>query len=151
MPKLSHFNRVFHSAAEREKAECPGAPVSHAGEATILVAEDDDELRGAIVEILREEVTWHVLEAHDGGEALALCRSGRAHAILLDERMPGLSGLEVLARLRAEGIATPVVLVTGDDDACDRASALGVDCVLGKPFTLQELVAVVRQALAGDC
>jgi FixJ family two-component response regulator len=69
---------------------------------------------------------------------------------ILDIRMPGLSGLDVDLRLRAQNIRVPVVLITASDDpALDRsAAAAGAICLLRKPFSTDALLGAVRRALS---
>ena len=112
---------------------------------TILVVEDDPELRGLIAEILADE-GYAVLEAGDGREALRIARRSGPAAILADQGLPGLSGLELLERLRA-GPATrriPVILLSGLEP--DRGGPRP-DGVLLKPFDLDALLAHVERVL----
>lgn len=117
------------------------APVPH----RILVAEDDLEMRCLIEEALRCD--GHDVVAVGSGlklfDTLRLCvRQGRMPDLVIsDVRMPGMTGLQALARLRAEGWKMPVVLITafGDDELFDEAAALGGSCVFSKPFDLDDL------------
>jgi two-component system, response regulator, stage 0 sporulation protein F len=122
-----------------------------AGRPTVLIADDDDDLRGAIVDLLRDEAQFDVLEAHDGLEALQLAISAHPQAIILDQRMPGLSGLEVVDRLKAAGLHIPVILMTAARDVTQLAANLGLPCYLGKPFDIDDLLAMVTRAVAGHC
>jgi len=122
----------------------------------VLLAEDDPALLELMSSALRTE-GFEVIEASDGLELLArleqLVRWRREvdapFAIVSDIRMPGLSGLEVLALLRRASWVTPVILISGfaDHEACDEAEALGATAVLAKPFDLDELRDAVRGAL----
>lgn len=81
--------------------------------------------------------------AHDGTEGLALARSGRYDAIVLDLLMPGMSGWQVCERLRADGIWTPVLMLTAKDGEWDQVEAFdaGADDYVTKPFPFTVLVA----------
>jgi DNA-binding response OmpR family regulator len=90
-----------------------------------------------------------VLVAHDGQSGIDLALSASPDILLLDLRMPGLDGLDVLARLKQEIPALPVVMLTGSKDVktAVRATQLGAFDYLTKPFVNDEVVAVVRRAL----
>ena len=77
----------------------------------ILVVEDDRTLRQALVFNLERE-GYDVRSAVDGEQALAAARDGGVDLLLLDLMLPGMSGLEVLRTMRAEGIDTPVVILS---------------------------------------
>jgi CheY-like chemotaxis protein len=125
--------------------------------APVLLAEDDRELRGLIAGMLRED-GFLVLEACDGLQLLdrieaAIAWGGRAHPpislVISDVRMPGMSGVDVLAILRCAYWKTPVILVSAFADATLRREAreLGASAVLAKPFELEELRSAVHTAL----
>jgi two-component system response regulator (stage 0 sporulation protein F) len=122
----------------------------------VLLAEDDRALLDLMSAALRDD-GYEVLEAADGLELLARleqlvrtrCDSEPPFAIVSDIRMPGLSGIEVLALLRRACWATPVILVSAfaDEDACEEAQLLGADALLAKPFEIGELRDAVRHVL----
>ena len=122
----------------------------------VLVAEDDRALLELISAALRED-GYEVIEASDGLELLArleqVVRARRDReppfAIVSDIRMPGLTGIEVLALLRRASWATPVILISAfaDDETCEEAHLLGANAVLAKPFEIDELRDAVREAL----
>lgn len=113
--------------------------------AQILIIEDDPKTAAALREGLR-------LDGHDavaattGEEGTTLCRSRTFDAIVLDWMLPGRSGIDVLKTLRADGIRTPVLLLTARDTIEDRVLGLdsGADDYLIKPFAFAELSARVR-------
>ena len=123
----------------------------------ILLVEDDDELRRLITAELRQR-GYDVAEAADGHAGLAYLNPwlvGRAaapppDAVVSDVRMPGWSGLEILAAVREAGLALPVVLVTafGSHTTHTAAQRLGASAMLDKPFELDGLCRVVRDAIA---
>ncbi len=113
--------------------------------AQILIIEDDPKTATAIREGL-------CLDGHDavatntGEEGATLCRSRPFDAIVLDWMLPARSGIDVLKMLRADGIRTPVLLLTARDTIEDRVLGLdsGADDYLIKPFAFAELSARVR-------
>lgn len=119
----------------------------------VLIADDDDEMRTALAEMLRR-AGYEVLEARNGAEVLeqvkesALCEEGglELDAVVSDIRMPGRSGLDVLVAIRAVSPELPVVLITGFGDAETHAQArwMGATAVLDKPFDAEELRSALR-------
>ena len=120
--------------------------------ATILVCDDEDSLRALICAALAGS-GHEIVEARNGGEALDRARALRPDLLLLDMRLPGRSGLEVLAELRADpGICdTPVIMLTAGTELAARRDALagGAAGFLGKPFSPLELLEIVGQRLGG--
>jgi CheY-like chemotaxis protein len=119
-------------------------------ESTILVADDDVEFRQAMAEIIALE-GWQVWEAADGEEALVCACEQNPDVLVLDHRMPRLTGLEVIQRLREDGNRVPVVLVSAAYEVRDLAMSVGVHCHLRKPFGVDELVTLLKRALQGKC
>jgi DNA-binding response OmpR family regulator len=114
---------------------------------TILIVEDDpDVVRVARAYLEREGYTVWV--ESDGEAGLRRAHTGRPDLVVLDWMLPGVSGLDVLRRLRAEG-ATPVVMLTARTEEADRVLGLelGADDYLSKPFSPRELVARVGAVL----
>lgn len=109
---------------------------------------DDDALIRRLVGFRLEEAGFEVIQAPDGESALDLVAERRFSVVLLDSQMPGLSGPEVLQRLRAScATATlPVIMVTAAASVDDRVAGLaaGADDYITKPFSLEEIVARVR-------
>jgi two-component system response regulator MprA len=116
----------------------------------ILVVDDDQAVRDALRRALTMQ-GYSVEVAADGEEALAtLSKNGAAVDLLVvDILMPGLDGLEVTRRLRADGNQLPILMLTARDQVSDRVAGLeaGADDYLVKPFALEELVARVRALL----
>ncbi|HVC88811.1 MAG TPA: response regulator transcription factor [Gaiellaceae bacterium] len=117
-------------------------------QAAILVVDDDAPIRRMLVRTLAAE-GYAVEPAADGGGALAAVERSAPDLIVLDVTMPGLDGLAVCRRLRAKGLATPVLLLTARDEVPDRVAGLdaGADDYLVKPFATDELLARVRALL----
>jgi two-component system, OmpR family, response regulator len=114
----------------------------------LLVVDDERRLARALQHGLSSE--GYVVDlAHDGGSALDAALEGRYDAIILDLMLPVLSGYEVVRRLRAAQVWTPVLMLTAKDGEYDEADALdeGADDYLTKPFSLVVLVAHIRALL----
>ena len=111
----------------------------------ILVVEDHEKVAQFIVKGLREE-HFAVDHAATGTEGLSMARVGEYDAIVLDVMLPGKNGFEVVAELRAKGIATPVMMLTAKANVEDRVQGLdvGADDYLVKPFAFAEFLARVR-------
>lgn len=117
--------------------------------ATILVADPEDEVRQAICEVMKEENGWSVLEAIAGAEALTIAVTRRPSAIVLAERLQGMSGAEVVLAIRRVGLKIPIVFLTAAREIEDIEESLGVTHHLRKPFGFDQLTAAVVQALGG--
>ena len=111
----------------------------------ILLVEDEPGIADFVVRGLREE-GFAVEHAADGPGGLHALRAGPWDAVLLDWWLPGLDGLAVLKRYRAEGGGDPVLFLTARDAVSDRVRGLdgGADDYLCKPFAFEELLARVR-------
>ena len=110
---------------------------------------DDDPTGGQFVKRGLEEQRWSVDLVADGEEGEALARSQPYDLVVLDMRLPGRSGLEVLRNLRARGFERPVLVLTAQDaiDAKVETLRAGADDYVTKPFAFEELLARV-EALA---
>ena len=114
----------------------------------ILVVEDDQMLREAVVALLKEE-EYLIHETENGEEGLYLASQGLYDLLILDIMLPGINGLEIVKRLRLQGISVPILLLTAKDSVQDRVIGLnsGADDYLVKPFAVQELLARVNALL----
>jgi DNA-binding response OmpR family regulator len=110
----------------------------------VLVAEDDEGLRAVLERGLREN-GYTVDAASDGDQALRYLETYEYEVAILDWRMPKVSGLDVIQRLRRRGSALPVLMLTAKDATSDRVTGLneGADDYLVKPFDFAELLARV--------
>jgi CheY-like chemotaxis protein len=124
-------------------------------EDSILVVDDDRDITRLAQEMLGR-AGFTVRAANNGFEALAIARQEQPGLILLDLKMPGLDGYEVLKRLKQDGATQdiPVFVVTGSvtDEEIKRKKvlALGAAQFLTKPFAIDELVEEIRQVLTGS-
>lgn len=111
----------------------------------ILIVEDEVSLADAIAAILKKE-QYFTDQVYDGADGLDYALSGIYDLILLDIMLPKMNGLDVLKRIRAEGLSTPVMLLTARTEVNDKIKGLdlGADDYLTKPFNKGELLARVR-------
>ena len=111
----------------------------------ILIAEDEISTAKALKVIL-EKSKFSVDIVHNGNDAWSYIQAGPYEVIVLDIMMPGMNGLEVLAKLRANNIKTPVLMLTAKGELEDRVAGLeaGADDYLPKPFATAELIARVK-------
>ncbi len=111
----------------------------------VLVAEDDEGLRSVLERGLRRN-GYTVDATADGEQALRHLQTYEYEVVIVDWRMPKISGLEVIQRLRRQGSAVPVLMLTARDEAADRVAGLdeGADDYLVKPFDFSELLARLR-------
>ena len=113
----------------------------------ILVVEDDEDVRELIACTL-EEHAYAVDQASDGRQALLRVAESCPELILLDMKMPRMNGWEFARQFHEQfGWPAPIVVVTASADAQARASEIGAEGHLGKPFALADLLAVVKQYL----
>jgi DNA-binding response OmpR family regulator len=108
----------------------------------ILMIEDDPGSR-QVVEMALQGEAYQLIEAVSGDEGLAKAHSERPDLILLDIHMPGMSGLDVCRRLRADGSLVPIIMLTARTDTIDKVVGLevGADDYVTKPFEVRELLA----------
>jgi DNA-binding response OmpR family regulator len=111
----------------------------------ILMIDDDLKVADAIATDLRAE-GYDVVQERTGEAGFFRAATEAFEVILLDLRLPGRSGLEILRALRANDVTTPVLIMTAPDTVEDRIAGLdaGADDYLGKPFALVELLSRVR-------
>ncbi|MET3576583.1 response regulator transcription factor [Bhargavaea ullalensis] len=114
----------------------------------ILIVEDEEN----IARVLQLELEFEGYEAgvaHAGDEGLIRFREGGWDLVLLDLMLPGLSGLDVLRRIRATDPAAPVILLTAKTEVEDKVAGLdlGANDYVTKPFEIEELLARIRAVL----
>ena len=111
----------------------------------VLIVEDEVRLASTLQDLL--ELNGYTADvSHDGESGLDNALSGIYDVVLLDVMLPKLDGFTVLRRLRAEGNATPVLMLTARSELSDRVEGLdcGADYYLTKPFEPKELLACIR-------
>ena len=111
----------------------------------VLLVEDEKNLSAAVCRLLQKE-RFVVDPVYTGPDGLDCALSGGYDAIILDVMLPGMDGFTILERIRAEGVKTPVMMLTARGDLEDRVRGLrgGADYYLPKPFQMEELVACLR-------
>jgi two-component system response regulator MtrA len=112
------------------------------GTKNILIIEDDEQSR-QVVRLAMQSQSYLLTEAKTGDEGLDVARSSEPDLILLDINMPGMSGLDVCRKLRAEGSLVPIIMLTAKSDTIDKVVGLevGADDYITKPFEVRELMA----------
>ena len=113
--------------------------------ATVLIVEDEHAVARGIQYALQQE-GYTVAVARSGEEGLEFATSQAPDVIVLDLRLPGMDGFDVLRRLRAAGSKAPVLVLTARDDEVDKVIGLelGADDYVTKPFSLRELMSRIR-------
>ena len=111
---------------------------------TVLVVDDDEDIRAGIALALRSEGA-EILQAADGNEALAVWRDHEPPVVVLDMMLPGLSGFLVLEELRESSSPPIVVMVTANEGKRHEqyAHSLGVHAYLTKPVPLETLIRTI--------
>jgi DNA-binding response OmpR family regulator len=117
-------------------------------EERILIVEDERAVARGLEYGLRQE-GFETLWAATGRQALDLARSADPQLILLDIRLPDLSGFDVCRQLRAEGKRQPILMLTARDEETDKVLGLelGADDYVVKPYSLREVISRVRALL----
>jgi two-component system response regulator QseB len=123
----------------------PSPPADAAAAPRLLLVEDDRDLAEILVELLTDE-GYRVDCARDGQEGLHYGLSRRYDLIVLDRGLPAVEGLDLLRRLRRQGVATAVLVLTALGTVADRVAGLdaGAEDYLVKPFDADELFARLR-------
>jgi two-component system, response regulator, stage 0 sporulation protein F len=118
---------------------------------SILVVDDDPEMRGLLLDVLRNE-GYDVVDAKDGTEAVLALRARRFDLILMDKNMPGPSGLDLLPGFRRVCPDSKIIMMTafGDVPSYIEAVEKGAAEYLFKPFRMEELKAAITKALLAD-
>lgn len=113
--------------------------------ARLLLVEDDSELVAMLCEVLGEE-GYAVDVARDGQRALHLALTRPYDVAVLDRLLPAIEGLDLLGKLRASAVTTPVLVLSALANPTDRVRGLdaGAEDYLGKPFDIDELLARLR-------
>ena len=110
--------------------------------ATILIVEDNPVYARLIADIL-SEADYHVQIAEDGPTALRMIAASPPALVVLDLMLPGMSGRDVLARLRTPGVLNLPVIIISANPAAHELLSQGANAVLIKPLTFDELLACI--------
>ncbi|BCL39255.1 response regulator [Nostoc sp. MS1] len=119
------------------------------GKGKVLIADDDDDSRIMLSFVLAEE-GWEVYEACNGKEAVEKVIEHKPDLLILDNRMPELTGVEVYQYLQTKGIKITVVFATAHDYLEELASTLGVIHFINKPYEIPKLLKMVESAYASS-
>jgi CheY-like chemotaxis protein len=113
----------------------------------ILVIDDDVEILGTVVDILEFE-GYEVARAFNGAEGLALVEQLQPVLVLLDMRMPVLSGWDFARILKERGVHVPILVMTAAQDAAHWAAEIGAAGYVAKPFHVADLLTAVERFVA---
>jgi DNA-binding response OmpR family regulator len=115
----------------------------------VLVIDDDPQVR-YLIRLALEEEGFDVATAGDGAHALQLAAERSPWLVVLDVSLPDMASVTVADQLRAACPAVPVLVITADGRAAEKAARLGAYAYLHKPFDVGDLVALVRRGLQAD-
>jgi DNA-binding response OmpR family regulator len=141
-------NRVVQQPARKqERAVMPTGPAADTGE-SILIVDDEPLVRDLLVQFLSLR-GYRALGVKDGPQALSMVEQAPPDLILLDLMLPGMSGVDVLRRLRDTHFSGAVIIVTGtyDEELLEDAWSLHPQEVISKPIDLERLLAIIQLVL----
>ena len=145
MPRNPAFRGIL-----TKRSACPSqrSPQSEIQKQICIV--DDDESVADSLQALLVTFGFNVQSYSSGSEFLADERHRAAGCLLIDQHMPGTSGLDVVDSLREEGVQSPIILISGRLDAStrERATRLGIRELLDKPVAACRLIQAIRTTLA---
>jgi CheY-like chemotaxis protein len=115
----------------------------------IMIIEDDEEMRSLLKDFLEEE-GLETDSVNNGADALGKLSKDHVDLILTDIRMPGLTGLDILPRIRRLNPKTPIIVMTayGSDDVRRRSLERGATAYLEKPILLTQLRTLIREMVS---
>jgi DNA-binding response OmpR family regulator len=115
---------------------------------TILVIDDDDDLRDTVALALEKE-GFKIVQAAEGRAGFEQALALRPDLLLVDLRLPGMTGVEICRQLRAADLTTPIIILSAVGDEIDKVLMLeiGADDYVVKPFGARELIARIRAVL----
>ena len=129
----------------------PTITTDSTGSRRIVLVADDEEIVRELVKVTIGADDFNVVEAADGDEAWSLIQEHKPSLVLLDVRMPGRTGLEILSAIRSDTslAGTRVIILTASALPADMAAGLtsGADFYLTKPFSPRDLLARLDEAL----
>src|SRR3954447_1097669 len=120
-----------------------------ANKRTILIVEDDDELRAALVEQLALHEEFDALAVDSGSKGVQTAKSGQIDLVIMDVGLPDVDGREAVRILRKNGFKAPIIMLTGHDTDSDTILGLesGANDYITKPFRFAVLLARIRAQL----
>jgi len=115
----------------------------------ILVVDDDADLRETLVEQLKSQPDFDIVEAGTANDALKVLRENNVELTILDVGLPDMDGRDAVKLMRQEGFTSPVLMLTGHDTEADEVKGLdsGANDYLTKPFRFPVLLARINAAL----
>jgi len=115
----------------------------------VLIVDDSDEVRDIIASLILEPAGYRVLTANNGADGFRLLVEASPDLLILDEQMPGMTGIQVLRAMREQNIQVPVIFMTafGSEDLAVQAFRLGVRDYVIKPFEPHEMSRAIERAL----
>ena len=118
---------------------------------TVFIVDDDDEVRDSLEDLI-DSVGYQTEKFASAAEFLAAFDPAKPGCLVLDIRMPGMSGLELQERLNEHGSALPIIFITGHGDVPMAVEAMrrGAADFIQKPFRDQDLLDRIREALKTD-
>jgi len=133
-----------------KNSDCaPSAPSRTDSSQRILVVDDEFYIRELLVRALYQIGYENVDSARDGAEAWEALEKANYCLVITDHKMPRITGLELVEKMRAAGMLQPVILISGTlpTEEINRSPGLRVDAMLAKPFTFAALSAIIEQLL----
>ena len=117
-----------------------------ASQITILIVEDDQDLRESLATALRDE-GYHVLSAQDADEAIASVKAHKVNIIFMDICLPDMNGVKVYKAIKKIQPAATTVMMTGFfvQDLVDEAISAGAYDILYKPFTVDDILKMINK------
>lgn len=112
----------------------------------VLVADDDEAIQICMEDISKQE-GWDLVFARDGEECLSLIDEQNPALVVLDQRMPRMTGEEVLGKLQENGKNYPVILISAEKDLSRMKRFPAIVRVLTKPFDLDDFITLVNSEL----
>lgn len=112
----------------------------------LLVADDDEAIQICMEDISKQE-GWNLVFARDGEECLSMIQEKDPVLLVLDQRMPKMTGEEVLERLQAAGKELPVILISAEKDLSRMRRFPSIVRILTKPFDLEDFILLVNEEL----
>ncbi len=115
----------------------------------VLIIDDSNEVRDIIANLILEPAGYRVLTASNGADGFRLITETQPDLVILDEQMPGMTGIQVLRAMREQNLQIPVIFMTafGSEDLAVQAFRLGVRDYVIKPFEPQEMARAIDRAL----